>query len=136
MILASCCGNSLHLDLSSLLVWMWVGRILAALLLAETVATVALVGRHRLHPWRLWEQKLVLWLYVLALLCAGFGQYAAAQYQRLVSIGAAGPLGCPSYDCAQAVVTSLTGGALLGTVVLGAAAVTLLLGLAHLAAEV
>jgi hypothetical protein len=118
---------------------MWVGRILAALLIVEAVAVFALVGRHRTHRWRLWEQKLVVWLGVLALLCAGVAQYAAAQYQQLAGIEAVGPLECPEYDCAQAALTGLTGAALLGIVVLAVGlavgAGTLLYGLAHLAAE-
>jgi hypothetical protein len=135
VVIASCCGNTLRLDLASLLLWMWAGRVLAALLQGEAVAAFVFVGRHRSHRWRLWEQKLVVWLCALALVCAGFGQYAGAQYQRLAGPGATGPLGCPSYDCAQAVLTSLTGAMLLGSVLLGVAGAALLLGLAHLAAE-
>jgi len=50
-------------------------------------------------------------------------------------MGATGPLGCPTYDCAQAALASLTEIALLGIVMVGTAGLSLLLGLAHLAAE-
>jgi len=57
---------------------MWVGRILAALLLLEAAATFVFVGRHRAHRWLFWKQNMVVWLCAMAVGCAGFAEHAAA----------------------------------------------------------